>query len=282
MKRRESNLKVNILKNRLVNLFTLMVIVLPLFCLNVVPVKGAVTPERDFFVTDYSGVITESTRGYIMDINDFLSDMTEKPQIAVVVVPTLEGQPVEQYALEQFELMNLGDKRYNNGLLVLVATEDRKIRIEVGYGLEGAITDTKAGRILDSVMTYLKDDNFSDAIFEIVYQLYREVEIEYGYIKQPNDDDDTVSIVAMVLFYIVLAIISRICSFIKHVFLCLRDGFGLVISIQTFFQSSSEIGIYDPARRTTSDSSYDSSGGDWGGFSGGGGCSGGGGASRDF
>lgn len=74
-------------------------------------------------------------------------------QIAVLTVPTLRGESVETYALRVFEQWKLGQKGKDNGVLVLVVPQDRRMRIEVGYGLEGTLTDAAAARIIRNVMT---------------------------------------------------------------------------------------------------------------------------------
>jgi len=74
-------------------------------------------------------------------------------QIAVLTVPTLHGESVEEYAVRVFEQWKLGQKGKDNGVLVVVVPQDRRMRIEVGYGLEGTLTDLAASRIIRDVMT---------------------------------------------------------------------------------------------------------------------------------
>ena len=74
-------------------------------------------------------------------------------QIAVLTVPTIGGESIEEYAAEVFEAWKLGQKGKDNGLLIVVVPDDRFMRIEVGYGLEGTLTDGMAGQIIRSVMT---------------------------------------------------------------------------------------------------------------------------------
>jgi len=74
-------------------------------------------------------------------------------QIVVLTVPTIHGESVEEYAVRVFEQWKLGQKGKDNGVLVLVVPQDRRMRIEVGYGLEGVVTDAHASRIIRNVMT---------------------------------------------------------------------------------------------------------------------------------
>ena len=69
-------------------------------------------------------------------------------QIAVLVVPTTAPEAIEQYSIRVFDAWKLGRKQFNDGILILVATQDRKLRIDTGYGLEGAIPDAVAKRII--------------------------------------------------------------------------------------------------------------------------------------
>jgi len=75
------------------------------------------------------------------------------PQLGFLVVPSLEGEPIEEYSIRVAEKWQLGSKEQDNGLLFVVSTGDRRMRIEVGGGLEGQITDAQAARIIRDVLT---------------------------------------------------------------------------------------------------------------------------------
>lgn len=86
-------------------------------------------------------------------------------QIAVLVVPTTAPETVEQYALRVAETWKLGRKGVDDGALLLVAKDDRALRIEVGYGLEGALTDITAKRIVsDVIVPYFRQGDFAGGI----------------------------------------------------------------------------------------------------------------------
>jgi len=74
-------------------------------------------------------------------------------EIVVLTVPTLEGESIEGYATRVFDTWKLGKKGRDNGVLLIVAPQDRRLRIEVGYGLEGTLTDVAASRIIRDVIT---------------------------------------------------------------------------------------------------------------------------------
>ncbi len=98
----------------------------------------------------------------VTDLGDVLSAQTEQAlaltlaahedstsnQVVVLTVPSLEGESVERYANRVFNAWGLGRAATNNGVLVLIARDEREMRIEVGYGLEGTLTDSRAGRII--------------------------------------------------------------------------------------------------------------------------------------
>lgn len=95
-------------------------------------------------------------------------------QIAVLIVPTTAPEAIEQYSIRVVDNWKLGREKQDDGVLLLVAKDDRKMRIEVGYGLEGAIPDLIAKRIISEVMTpYFKRGDFYGGINQAVEQLMR-------------------------------------------------------------------------------------------------------------
>ena len=103
-------------------------------------------------VTDNAQILTADTR---RSLTESLKAHEEKTgnQIAVLTVPSLEGENIEDYAVAVFKEWKLGQKGKDNGVLVIVAPKDRRMRIEVGYGLEGTLPDGLAGSIIRNVMT---------------------------------------------------------------------------------------------------------------------------------
>jgi uncharacterized protein len=98
-------------------------------------------------------------------------------QIVVLTVPTLGGESVEEYANRVFAAWKLGQKGKDNGVLVVVAPQDRKMRIEVGYGLEGTLPDVAASRIIRNVMTpAFRAGNFDDGIAQGVAAIVAQLE----------------------------------------------------------------------------------------------------------
>ncbi|MBL6956390.1 MAG: YgcG family protein [Chlorobium phaeobacteroides] len=106
-----------------------------------------------------TGRITDNAEILSPEVNRSLSESLKahekrtRNQIAVLTIPTLDGESIEDYAVRVFELWKLGQKGEDNGVLIVVVPNDRRMRIEVGYGLEGTLTDAMAGRIIQNVMT---------------------------------------------------------------------------------------------------------------------------------
>ena len=100
-------------------------------------------------------------------------------QIAVLIVPTTKPEEIEQYALRVVEQWKLGRKKVDDGALLLIAKDDRTLRIEVGYGLEGVLNDATAKRIVSEVITpSLSQGNYFDGISAGVGQMIRVIDGE--------------------------------------------------------------------------------------------------------
>lgn len=100
------------------------------------------------FINDFTGALTQSAVASLEQQASALKKATGA-EIAVVIVPTLQGEDGRTYATDLFAAWGIGEKGRDNGLLMLVALEEREIHIEVGYGLEGQITDLQAKQVID-------------------------------------------------------------------------------------------------------------------------------------
>lgn len=137
-------------------------------------------PTSSIYVQDYAGVLSGETKTRINSLGTKLAAKT-KAQVVVVTVKSLEGAALEEYSLEILRSWGIGDKQLNNGVLMLVAVGDRKSRIEVGYGLEGALPDAKTGRIQDEFMIpYFKNGDYDKGILNGYLVLVSEVAKEYN------------------------------------------------------------------------------------------------------
>lgn len=193
------------------------------------------SPTSKFYINDFADILNTSTEENIFNTSRVIDERTTA-QLVVVTVPSLDGRDIESYANELFREWKIGNKEKNNGILLLISKEDRKIRIEVGYGLEGALPDSKAGRILDDIaIPYLKENDYDSAVNNVEEELkgiiYKEYGIEGGYDNYTEEEGNNIwSVVGGIIVMIIMAIL-----FIKNPWLFLfmggrggsgRGGFG--------------------------------------------------------
>ena len=136
-------------------------------------------PAQRSYIVDTAGMVSAEDAAQISKIGAELRSKT-KAEIVVVTVPTLGDTDIESYANELFRSWGIGDARMNNGVLLLIAKNDRAFRIEVGYGLEGAITDGYAGSVLDAMKGEFRKENYSPAILTAYVMLAQKAAAEYG------------------------------------------------------------------------------------------------------
>jgi uncharacterized protein len=106
------------------------------------------------FVNDFAQVLSEETESTLNEtLQAFAASTTN--EIVVVTVPTIGDEYIEQYAVKLFEEWGIGSQEEDNGVLLLLAITDRQMRIEVGYGLEGAVPDSVAQRVISNEMVPL-------------------------------------------------------------------------------------------------------------------------------
>ena len=235
----------------------------PAFAINFPALTGRVVDQANIIQSDKRAAIEQKS-----------ADLEEKSgiQLVVATVNSLEGQEIEPYANELFRKWALGEKKKNNGVLLLVAPNERRVRIEVGYGLEGTLTDALSKVIISNAMTpRFKAGNFSEGISRGVddiitvlttdaseWQKRPSLRLDY---QQPVDPASWILLAALFVFFILLIVSPTF----RWLF------FNVVLNVLA--SSGSSRGGY-------SGGGY--SGGGGGGFSGGGGSSGGGGASGSW
>jgi uncharacterized protein len=135
-------------------------------------------PELRSPVTDLTGTLT-ADQVAALDAKLRAFETQKGSQIAVLIVPTTEPEAIEQYALRVAETWKLGRKGVDDGALLLVALQDRRVRIEVGYGLEGALPDAIANRIIDEdVVPQFRRGDFHGGIATAVDRMMRVIDGE--------------------------------------------------------------------------------------------------------
>lgn len=116
------------------------------------PASALDVPRLEGRVTDLAGLFTSTEAA---GLDRALGDLENETgaQVAVLTIPTLDGRPIEDFSIRVVDAWRLGEAERDNGALILIARDDRRIRIETGYGIEGVLPDALAGRIIDQVMT---------------------------------------------------------------------------------------------------------------------------------
>ena len=138
-------------------------------------------PSREFYVLDEENVLSTETEDFIVQVNEQYENTEEQPQIVVAAVSSLNGLSIEEYSLKLFENWKIGNQSLDNGVLILLALQEREIRFEVGYGLEGALTDAGTGRILDSHIDLLSQEDYDTGLKNIFSDTAIKVNEEYLY-----------------------------------------------------------------------------------------------------
>ena len=216
-------------------------------------------------IVDQANIIPAETRSAI---EPKLADLEAKSgiQLVVATVTSLEGQEVEPYANELFRSWKLGEKAKNNGVLLLVAPNERRVRIEVGYGLEGTLTDALSKVIITNAITpRFKAGDFSGGISRGVDDIITVLTTDASeWQKRPSlrlDNQQTTDPATWLLIAALIALVTLLIVSPGFRWLFLNLVLNILVS-----SGGSRSGGY-------------SSGG---GFSGGGGSSGGGGASGSW
>ena len=183
-------------------------------------------------VNDHANLLSSGQREelekYLREV-----DKTSKVQVALLIIPSLEGEALEDYSIRVVETWKLGDEDSDTGALLLIAKEDKKIRIEVGYGLEKDLTDALSSKIITNIITpaFKKNDYYNgikDGLKAIVaYSLKDKTLIKQSeaIIDKNNDKPPTWLIFAsMVMFFIITSIGRSLGGRIRRRFGSYRSG----------------------------------------------------------
>jgi len=215
-------------------------------------------------VNDFAGILQYGT---VDQLEKLLlgHEKATSNEVAIVTIKSLDGVSVEEYAVELFEKWGIGKKAKDSGVLFLMAVQDRKMRIEVGYGLEHVLTDGRAGEIIREATPFFKESRWDTGV-ELVAQRIINIASKSEEAEPSNSQksDEHIPLWGWILIIVVLIIILVAVIY----FVGTEGGFG---GGGGFFSSGGGGG---------SDGGGDSGGG--GGFSFGGGSSGGGGASGSW
>jgi uncharacterized protein len=229
--------------------------------------KSIPKPNPPRLVVDNANVLDAYDRENLERKLVALDDSTSN-QIAIITVNSLNDQPIEDVATQTFREWGIGNKKTNNGVLILVAVQDRKIRIEVGYGLEGAIPDIIASDIIaNDIKPAFRQGNYYGGLNKAVDDLSKAAVGEYK-IKQENTHSTGKAVGSGLKFIMILIFVI--------IFLFMRGGGGGGFLSGMLLGSMMNSG----GRSSFGGGDWGGGGGGFGGF--GGGSSGGGGASGSW
>ncbi len=261
--------------------------------------------ELDRPVVDTIGLLREEEKQEI-EKRIYNLEREKGTQIGVLIVRSTKPESIEEYSMRVAEKWKLGRKGIDDGVLLLVAKEDRRVRIEVGYGLEGAIPDAKAKMIInDYIIPHFKQGNFYEGIEQAIDALISLIKNEE--LPLPADVKETKNdwfanifmfVFGTIIFYFsyhgiryykkrIINILYIIINILVYIFLVIYFKIKIISDFLAFYLILAFVNLFlqkfNPhfgGRGGVSTGSWRSSSG--GGFSGGGGSFGGGGASGSW
>lgn len=251
----------------LIKFFRVTALLCPLLLIAAFPLSALDVPPLTERVVDNANLLNASETEALTSLLESLEEATGA-QIAVLTVATLAGDSLESFGIRVADTWKLGQKDEDNGAILIVALAERKIRIEVGYGLEDKLTDMKCGLIIRNVIApHFQNGDYGEGITAGVKNMVGIVADDADLVSKRVTNEavptDVIPIVAFIVFFLINVLFAMISARYNRRYpssRISRSAFG-----SGFFSSSSGGGF--------------SSGGSSGGFSGGGGGFGGGGAS---
>lgn len=172
--------------------------------------SGLEVPQLQGRVNDYGAMLSNGTKQQLDQLLQVL-EQQESTQLVVLIINSLEGDNLESFSIRVVEKWKIGQKGLDNGVLLLIAKEDRKLRIEVGYGLEGKLTDLVAGRIIRDVITpEFKMGDFNQGVIDGVNSIANVVRGEFDNQMQKidareqrrNHRDGMIGFIVFIFFFI--------------------------------------------------------------------------------
>ena len=175
------------------------------------------------YVTDLAGTLSAASKANLEALCTELEQKTGA-QMAIVTVHSLDGQTIEYYAVDLYKKLGVGSKKDDRGVLLLVAPDEHKYRIEVGYGLEPVINDARAGDAGRAMVPFLRAGNYDSAIQTAAWQLAKYIADDKGVTltgqplvraaPQSDSDDHGSSFGAgvalfIIVIYIIIVIVGR-------------------------------------------------------------------------
>lgn len=270
-----------------------------LFCF-VSPLAALEVPKLRGRINDNAAMLSAQSRTALENMLEQF-EKTDSTQIVLLTIPSLEGEVLEHFSLKVVEAWKIGQKGVDNGALLLVARDERKLRIEVGYGLEGSLTDLVSGRIISGeIVPRFKQGNFDEGIRAGILAMVKAVRGEYTASASTQNNlqnSDPFGLIFMLIFVFsfigrvfhkkqkMAALVGGVASPVLGLIVLPQVGLWLLALVPVgalgglFVSSLTAVGGGGGGFYTGGGGFGRSSGGFGGGFGGGGGGFGGGGAS---
>jgi uncharacterized protein len=190
------------------NLFIALLLIL--FCASLASAEVNF-PKPTGFVNDYAGILSGADKSKLEEISMTLKAKTGA-ELAVAIVKTAEPLDTKTYAVKLFEKWKIGEKGKDNGILILLAMEEKRIEIEVGYGLEGVVPDAKAGEILDRyAVPYFKQGKYGEGLYQTALALSQRIAKEPGAEPHPPSVQmGEIRYDTLIILVIILLILGRV------------------------------------------------------------------------
>jgi uncharacterized protein len=154
----------------------------PIWSLEIPPLTGR--------VVDRAQILSSSDLAHLNDLLAGHESRTSN-QVAVLILPSLVDEPLEEFSHRVSSAWSLGQKGTDNGVLLLVALQERQIRIEVGYGLEGTLTDAKSSQIIrNEIVPRFRRENYSEGILAGIQAILQTIEGTYTSPSLPTHEKD--------------------------------------------------------------------------------------------
>ena len=249
-------------------------------------------------VNDYADMISSRAESRLEELLKGLEE-TDSTQAVILTILSLEGEVLEEFSIKVAQAWGIGQKGKDNGVLLLVSKNDRSVRLEVGYGLEGRLTDLLAGRIIDNViLPEFKagrfDEGFIAGTEAVVAAVRGEYTVPAAQEVRKTGTPGAVSWIPFIIIYMLVSLLGARSRFLGGLagafvlpliaWIAFTASFPFLLALSPF---GFLLGLIFSGRRRGPGGGWSrgSGGGGWssgcggGGFSGGGGSFGGGGAS---